>query len=647
MASATFENPNSDNVDCSICTERFSNPCLLNCNHIFCETCIHTWIERLSEDDLSSLSGIECPLCRAITQPPNTQLPWRLWASSLPRASVTDLQDRTFPKMPRCDPCKRSSEVALATVSCVECNEYLCLECEKSHKKLKPTSGHKVYTINTEYDIEDCKKLHEYHKLLMCEKHDEREIEFWCEDDGEVFCATCAIVAHRSCSRVLEISNITEIETQSISVSKWRMEVLKTNLNDSVTVYRKYKKAIDKDIDTIQKQVKERKEILLKTIETEISQLLSSSSNRAAEYSGSVERNLSVLEGKIKQLERSITLTEKCSDMEQGEKRKFIVSSRLERLVKDYDRDIEEICNDTKSELSRVRLTVVNSEHDPKCFIGMLEEYTPTRHKDMLVPAFGMDGCAKKMFKVGSFFSSCDFFTDSVSIFSDKKNKRLVKYNNTSRKVVIEMKTKTEPWTVLVLKKMVVVSFPTNKKISVFNENLNLMKSISTTKCCYSFDDLNENNLLVCEETSGLFVVFVTYDLASGETKSKIDTDGDGNKLLTNSHICVENNILYRLTEQKKVIALNLNDKAEVFKYENKELDWPTGIDIDVEGNIYVCGLRSKNIHMLDNDGELIRILDLAQYGFSPTFIKFSRNNEDLILLGDETNPGPFFFKLK
>lgn len=40
---------------CPICHDKYVSPVLLQCHHIFCETCITFWLDRI----------LTCPLCRA------------------------------------------------------------------------------------------------------------------------------------------------------------------------------------------------------------------------------------------------------------------------------------------------------------------------------------------------------------------------------------------------------------------------------------------------------------------------------------------------------------------------------------------------------------------------------------------------------
>ncbi|WKY14821.1 hypothetical protein Q1695_000386 [Nippostrongylus brasiliensis] len=67
-------NPTNDELVsqgmCSVCHGSFSSPVKLNCSHIFCSTCIDTWLECENT----------CPMCRAIVEKKNNA--WKNGATS-------------------------------------------------------------------------------------------------------------------------------------------------------------------------------------------------------------------------------------------------------------------------------------------------------------------------------------------------------------------------------------------------------------------------------------------------------------------------------------------------------------------------------------------------------------------------------------
>ncbi|VDI53601.1 Hypothetical predicted protein [Mytilus galloprovincialis] len=75
-----------------------------------------------------------------------------------------------------------------------------------------------------------------------------------------------------------------------------------------------------------------------------------------------------------------------------------------------------------------------------------------------------------------------------------------------------------------------------------------------------------------------------------------------------------------------------VNGKDE-FTYNSKELNGIRGIDEDCEGNIYICGYMSKNIHQLTKEGILVREFSTASFGISrPWIIRFESNSNTFLL---------------
>ena len=46
---------------CAICLEKYKNPRKTQCGHIFCQGCIHGWI---NEEDYYGQKKSSCPMCR-------------------------------------------------------------------------------------------------------------------------------------------------------------------------------------------------------------------------------------------------------------------------------------------------------------------------------------------------------------------------------------------------------------------------------------------------------------------------------------------------------------------------------------------------------------------------------------------------------
>ena len=56
-----------DQVNCSICLDTFTDPKLLQCNHIYCRKCLVPLVDRDQQGQL----GLTCPTCRQVTPIPD------------------------------------------------------------------------------------------------------------------------------------------------------------------------------------------------------------------------------------------------------------------------------------------------------------------------------------------------------------------------------------------------------------------------------------------------------------------------------------------------------------------------------------------------------------------------------------------------
>ena len=189
-----------DMTECPICTEVYTDPRVLPCGHTFCLECIETWSKDKEPGD-----ELACPLCRKeLTLPGNGvgDLPKNLFvANFLQVKELSSVEGKTR----SCEVCSGSdeaTEMKVATVYCVECQQKLCQACEKEHEKFKVTSRHRRVELVSE-------ALSVKLSLSTCEKHVDKYLEIYCFDCELVICMTCYITVHNEhkCSDVNEIAD--------------------------------------------------------------------------------------------------------------------------------------------------------------------------------------------------------------------------------------------------------------------------------------------------------------------------------------------------------------------------------------------------------------------------------------------------------
>jgi hypothetical protein len=74
-------------------------------------------------------------------------------------------------------------------------------------------------------------------------------------------------------------------------------------------------------------------------------------------------------------------------------------------------------------------------------------------------------------------------------------------------------------------------------------------------------------------------------------------------------------------------------DERKQFTYSSPTLINPRGIDVDVEGNVYIVGHGSNNIHQITSEGKHIRTISTTDFGISSTWVLRFKPKSTVFLL--------------
>ena len=128
-----------DQLNCPICLDTYTNPKLLQCNHVYCQQCLIKLVIRDQQGQLS----LTCPNCRQVTP--------------IPASGVAGLQAAFLVNQ--------------------------LLEIVKEHKKVT-ASADKV-------DSASISPTSHGNITVVCPEHGGKEVEFYCETCGETICWEC------------------------------------------------------------------------------------------------------------------------------------------------------------------------------------------------------------------------------------------------------------------------------------------------------------------------------------------------------------------------------------------------------------------------------------------------------------------------
>ena len=205
MASSKPLHDIDDITYCCICTELYNSPKVLPCLHTFCLECL----EKYSADRCPGDEDT-CPLCRQqYIIPPDgiAELPPNFFIQKL----VDIKKLATVNIQLKCDLCVEGSET-VAKLICVNCGENMCNVCGNAHKKSRSSRTHQMIEVGGE----------QTENLLQgrpsfCDKHPDKQIEFFCDDCRQVTCVNCCLVEHARLSHnTHDINEVAETFRQQL-----------------------------------------------------------------------------------------------------------------------------------------------------------------------------------------------------------------------------------------------------------------------------------------------------------------------------------------------------------------------------------------------------------------------------------------------
>ncbi|XP_052439319.1 E3 ubiquitin-protein ligase TRIM39-like [Carassius gibelio] len=186
--------PLTEELQCSICLDVFTDPVSTPCGHNFCKTCLNKcW------DNSQTCS---CPYCKyTFKQRPDLKI----------NTTLREIVDHYKQKSPEdktevlCDFCEERKLKALK--SCLVCQSSYCETHLQPHLRVAGLKKHKL--------MDPVRNLEDY----ICQKH-ERPLELFCRDDQTSVCSMCTATDHKNHNTVPLEEESQEKKTQLMKTQK-------------------------------------------------------------------------------------------------------------------------------------------------------------------------------------------------------------------------------------------------------------------------------------------------------------------------------------------------------------------------------------------------------------------------------------------
>ncbi|XP_046352374.2 tripartite motif-containing protein 3-like [Haliotis rufescens] len=192
-------------LTCVICTDLYTDPCTLRCDHTFCRKCVTGYIQ--TRPDAVQSKTIPCAFCRQDTNVPDPSRQVEEWAGQIkPSIIIQGLIDTQADVVETgsascCSVCEKLGETTPGASWCSECQVSLCERCVKMHGASPASHDHEICDLSGEVKVKRRRKV-------MCREHKDEVIKLVCKDCNKAVCQTCCVIYHRKCESVITIQSM-------------------------------------------------------------------------------------------------------------------------------------------------------------------------------------------------------------------------------------------------------------------------------------------------------------------------------------------------------------------------------------------------------------------------------------------------------
>ncbi|KAH3807216.1 uncharacterized protein LOC127835027 [Dreissena polymorpha] len=554
----------------------------------------------------------------------------------------------TSPKM--CQPCGCDEINEEAVGFCVVCAEYLCRGCIRDHKRNKITRGHTM--LQDQQMPVDTKAFVALRELMQCKLHPEQDVAYRCSEHSKYICILCLAQLHRKCDGINELeSNDISPEVESMfacldNMAKrldmfkckqaTRIKLLKEEQNEVLQEVQKLADNWLLHIEKLKLQLKQQASNLTADECSRIEQLIAESTATASELESTKELAQTVrqygnkpetvvvsshLKDVLSLIQKKLTLFETEVDKHMSLLKKVDTSSLIHLADVLLAANANENVNSTSDEIREVISKECMSHCHKETYVDMRMEAQLFNNRPYTERTTGSSKCVYKI-KTDTDLNSCSIsaivcMPNGCIIFADASNNKLKVwgYNN---EVVHEYCLPGSPIDMCISECSIYVCFSDIKRVSQF--------CFSSIRSIYKDREFPTFYwpISLSPIDNRLFVLFTKsskgYKSTSADVHleirrlSSIDAtltyNSDNQSTLdTAKHVILTSDskaifggddsvTCYKIDETKECLA----ERAWFYKcYKTNFLKKVSGMAVDDEDNVYVCGEESNNVHQVSS----------------------------------------------
>ncbi|XP_052224252.1 E3 ubiquitin-protein ligase TRIM71-like [Dreissena polymorpha] len=611
-------------------------PKMLPCLHNACKQCLQQHILSHVRQELQldiQPKSFPCPVCERDTAPAEAGIGCEKWATAFPTNNFLHVYCMILAVQREevdCDPCQRRGESTLATWWCRECSEYQCNVCKTVHSGFKIFKDHNVISVK-----EIAQNPHvAIPKFEPCHFHREK-ITHFCRDHRVPCCSKCMVAEHRKCEHVVT----TETEYRKLEGRGGYDTLIETltKYEDMVVEMIDTRRNIVEELEAKRQSIVDQVQQVREQFEDEMRRLEDKLLEEFDRCHQLEINQLNELTTECENLGKQITNAVKLVETVQQQGSETHILSFIEKAEKEC-REYETKLRECKSKIQHVTYEFTadqileNVLKSTKSFGNIGIKRSKQIKSENIIRGARLERRGVKEVKrlrvwIAGDRGRCNisggvYLEDGRILLADHDNFKVKLFSSTGR-LLSKIVLKSKPSDIAMIdKSRYVVPYPSCSAIQFIHLEGKVLREgdyvdTARTYHCLAIENdhiylVTQSGIAVCDIEACAEKNFIKLkDLGLSTFKSPCNIRASASGLVITD------------SERHSVNFLSLDGRL-LHCFKASGLKCPMGLGVDDQGNVFVCGNQSSNVHQLSEDGQTLRmILQPADGVENPAHIAF------------------------
>ncbi|XP_053392212.1 uncharacterized protein LOC128554901 [Mercenaria mercenaria] len=544
-----------------------------------------------------------------------------------------------------CQPCSSKDKQTVADAFCSTCDEFQCTECSSVHTTHAFLRNHKL--VNAK-EVKTKQAAFDMKGLDQCDEH-QKVLEFFCEDENQLCCSTCAIVAHRKCHSVVEIQNIAGRSLSTRSELKVKLQEVKEKAEKVIENSKSSEEQLNQDVKELSLKIRRMRDNVIKMFDDLEISVAKDADSFKTETLNKLTRKRSNSEIHIADATKSIATIDNVHQ-NGTPSQQFILEHKMKRQV-------DELSSNVDKECQRLETVTVSFDFDETLRLiplpisyyvpGQLtlkysvpEAVKPITTVDPIVKLTTITSIDRK--QTGDdveepLYSGLDFLPDGRLVTVDNKNKKCLIYNEKLEKVG-SFQLSYKPQCVVAV---------SEEEVAITGINIDFLRvsksnEITLNRTC-KFQTKYES---ICLKDERHFVVGTQDDTRHVRIVSLSGEEKDFSINFPNKKYPVDTSACTYMRNSDKVVLTD-RDEHTVYIYDIKsntrvvvkddQIKEPWGVAVGPSNCILVCSNQTHTVVQISPTG---RVLSSYKLDMKHPYKVCVSKNKSLIAVSSNLNGG-------